>query len=263
MHHPLRQQGEGLLAGSWEGEQAKTAATAEFAGQQPDGRITGGNNQGVGRCGCGPFAKLPFLVDAIMADDSKIGRFGGIHEFASGNRCPPIPARFTAGLPGPGRFPGTRRTKLKKILDAAIQCGSQGQGGGSRWHKAVGLDRTHPAREIPALAAKSSWDHPRAMRHVLTRLVSGCSEDMGYFLLDTTVVTMLSSTASFMPKENVSIAIVRFSLLQKRPTCGTSCAMFVEKSVIIMSIQPAFHPLVWERMCQHLLIWPTIIATLS
>ena len=133
MYQSLRQQAEGLAAGSWEGEQAKTAATAEFIGQQPNGRITGGNNESVRRGSCKLLAKLPFLVDAIMADDSKIGRFGRIHEFASCNRGSPIPAGFTVRLPCPGYRAGSSRIELKEIFDAAIQRGSQGQGGRGGW----------------------------------------------------------------------------------------------------------------------------------
>ena len=78
MHQPLRQQGEGLLAGSLEGEQAKTAAAAELVGQQPNGRIAGGDHQGVRRRGRELLAELPFLADAVVADDAQIGRLGGI-----------------------------------------------------------------------------------------------------------------------------------------------------------------------------------------
>ena len=146
---PLRQQGEGLLAGSLEGEQAETAATAELVGQQPDGRIAGGNHQGVRRRGRKLLAKLSFLVDAVMADDSQIGGLGGIHEFASGNRGPPIAAGLAVRLPGPGRLAGSRGSELKEVLDPAIQGGGQGQGGGGRWRQPVGLDRTDPGAGDP------------------------------------------------------------------------------------------------------------------
>ena len=145
----LRQQGEGLLAGSLEGEQAKTVAAAEFVGQQPDGRIAGGNHQGVRRRGRELLAKLPFLADAVMADDPQIGRLGGIDEFASGNRGPPVAAGLTVRLPGPGRLAGSRRSELKEVLDAAIQRGGQGQGGGGRRHQPVGLDRADPGARDP------------------------------------------------------------------------------------------------------------------
>ena len=89
VHQSLRQQGEGLLAGSWQGQQAKTAATAELVGQQANGRIAGGNDQGVRRRGRELLANLPFLVNAVMADEAKIGR---LRQDTSARVRPPRPA---------------------------------------------------------------------------------------------------------------------------------------------------------------------------
>ena len=70
MNQTLGKQCEGLLAWSRKGEQAITGATAEFGGEQPDGRIAGRDDQGVGGGECKVFSEPAFFKDAVMPDKS-------------------------------------------------------------------------------------------------------------------------------------------------------------------------------------------------